>query len=190
MMATPSYPPTAVAAAAPLAVVSPHFCVGHPVDLIITRKMMTFKAGTFTVADVNENIVFNIQGKALSLHDRRLLLDAAGNPLLTYQQKVNPKTSSLSLSLWSLSLSSDLKYIDCRWWRRIEDGKHSEGRAQIRKIWFLVWENRRYFKWRRSWRCSWLVTLRRSTVISELKATGSSQHAPFTQETLLLSLLK
>ncbi|KAL7095186.1 hypothetical protein ACP275_10G008300 [Erythranthe tilingii] len=80
-----SYP----AAASPVVVVAPHFCVGHPIDLIIVRKMMTFSEGTFGVTDVDGNLMFKVQGgDILSLQDRRVLLDAAGNPLMTYQQKV------------------------------------------------------------------------------------------------------
>lgn len=81
-------------AAAAVVVVGPQFCVGHPVELIITRKMMTMKDGTFGVTDVNDNLVFQVRGKFLSLHDRRVLLDAAAHPLLTFQMKVR-----LSLSL-------------------------------------------------------------------------------------------
>ncbi|KAH6786998.1 hypothetical protein C2S52_006550 [Perilla frutescens var. hirtella] len=75
------------ASAPPVAVVSTQFCVGYPVDLTVTRKMMTLKHGTFGVTDVNGNIMFQINGKALSLHSRRVLLDAAGIPLVTFQQK-------------------------------------------------------------------------------------------------------
>lgn len=83
-MAGPSYP----AAAAPVAVVSPQFCVGYPVDLTVTRKLMTLEDGTFGVTDVNGNLMFRIRGKVFSLHDRRVLLDAAGLPIITFQQKV------------------------------------------------------------------------------------------------------
>ncbi|KAH6757189.1 hypothetical protein C2S53_020922 [Perilla frutescens var. hirtella] len=72
----------------PVAVVSTQFCVGYPVDLTVTQKMMTLKHGTFGVTDVNGNIMFQINGKALSLHSRRVLLDAAGVPLVTFQQKM------------------------------------------------------------------------------------------------------
>ncbi|EYU41982.1 hypothetical protein ABFS82_10G007700 [Erythranthe guttata] len=80
-----SYP----AAASSVVVVAPHFCVGHPIDLTIVRKMMTLSEGTFGVTDVDGNLMFKVQGgDILSLQDRRVLLDAAGNPLMTYQQKL------------------------------------------------------------------------------------------------------
>lgn len=91
-MTGPSYP----AAASPVAVISPQFCVGYPVDLTIVRKLMTLSEGTFGVTDVNGNIMFKIKGKFFSLHDRRVLLDAAGTPIITFQQKV-PFLSALDL---------------------------------------------------------------------------------------------
>ncbi|KAL7095185.1 hypothetical protein ACP275_10G008200 [Erythranthe tilingii] len=75
------------AAASPVVVVAPHFCVGHPVDLTIVRKMMTLSEGNFGVTDVDGNLMFKAQGKIFSLHDRRVLLDAARTPLITYKQK-------------------------------------------------------------------------------------------------------
>ncbi|KAI4378855.1 hypothetical protein MLD38_016279 [Melastoma candidum] len=72
----------------PVAVVSPHFCAPYPVDLAIVRKVMTIADGSFVVTDLSDNIVFKVRGSVLSLHHRRFLLDAAGNPLLTLQQKM------------------------------------------------------------------------------------------------------
>ncbi|PIN01904.1 hypothetical protein CDL12_25589 [Handroanthus impetiginosus] len=84
MMAGTSYP----ALVSPVAVISPQFCVGYPVDLTIVRKLMTLSEGNFGVTDVNGNIMFRVKGKLFSLHDRRVLLDAAGNPVVTFQQKL------------------------------------------------------------------------------------------------------
>ncbi|KAL8497126.1 hypothetical protein ACS0TY_020706 [Phlomoides rotata] len=82
-----SYPPVAEPMSQ-VAVISPQFCVGYPVDLIISRKMMTLADGTFGVTDVNGNMMFKVKGKVFTMHDRRVLLDAARNPLLTFQQKL------------------------------------------------------------------------------------------------------
>ncbi|EXB42396.1 hypothetical protein L484_021991 [Morus notabilis] len=71
--ATPSGPPTGN----PIAVVGPQFCAPYPVDLIIAKKLMTLAEGSFTVSDVNGNIMFKVKGSVFSLHDRRLLVDAA-----------------------------------------------------------------------------------------------------------------
>ncbi|XP_027068444.1 protein LURP-one-related 10-like [Coffea arabica] len=93
----PAFPnPAAYGAAAayphpvvnPLAVVGPQFCAPYPVDLVIVRKLLTLSEGNFGVTDVNGNIMFRVKGKLFSLRDRRILLDAAGNPLLTFQQKI------------------------------------------------------------------------------------------------------
>lgn len=97
-MAGPSYP----AAAAPVAVVSTQFCVGYPVDLTVTRKLMTLEDGTFGVTDINGNLMFRIRGKMFSIHDRRVLLDAAGLPIITFQQKVI--INHFLISIISLSL--------------------------------------------------------------------------------------
>ncbi|KAL2455766.1 Protein LURP-one-related 15 [Abeliophyllum distichum] len=85
-MAGTSYPPMAMANT--IAVISPQFCVPYPVDLTIVRKLMTLSEGSFGVTDVNGNIMFRVKGKLFSLHDRRVLYDAAGNPLITFQQKL------------------------------------------------------------------------------------------------------
>ncbi|XP_057489556.1 protein LURP-one-related 10-like [Actinidia eriantha] len=91
-MAHPSYPqmpaPSCPPLATPLAVVGPQFCTPYPVDLTVVRKLLNITEGNFTVTDVNGNIMFQIKGKFFSLRDRRVLLDAAGNPILTFQQKI------------------------------------------------------------------------------------------------------
>ncbi|KAL8102106.1 protein LURP-one-related 15-like [Apium graveolens] len=71
-----------------VAVVGQQFIVPYPVDLNIVRKMITISEGNFGVTDANGNIMFKVKGKFLSLRDRRILLDAAGNPILSLQQKI------------------------------------------------------------------------------------------------------
>ncbi|KAL2509815.1 Protein LURP-one-related 15 [Forsythia ovata] len=87
-MAGTSYPPMAMPMANTIAVISPQFCVPYPVDLTIVRKLMTLSEGSFGVTDANGNIMFRVKGKLFSLHDRRVLYDSAGNPLITFQQKL------------------------------------------------------------------------------------------------------
>ncbi|KAL0450946.1 UNVERIFIED_CONTAM: protein LURP-one-related 15 [Sesamum latifolium] len=84
MMTGTSYP----AVAGQVAVISPQFCAGYPVDLTIVRKLITLSEGSFGVTDVNGNIMFKVKGKLFSLHDRRVLLDATGIPIITFQQKL------------------------------------------------------------------------------------------------------
>nr|GEZ07914.1 protein LURP-one-related 15 [Tanacetum cinerariifolium] len=56
----------------------------YPVDLTITRKVVSLSLGKFSVNDVNGNVVFKVKPKKISLHDRRSLLDAADNLILSF----------------------------------------------------------------------------------------------------------
>lgn len=69
-------------------VIGPQFCAPYAVDLSVVKQVMTLKDGAFQVLDVNENVVFSVKGKVFSLRERRVLVDGAGNPLVTFQQKV------------------------------------------------------------------------------------------------------
>ncbi|XP_022157259.1 protein LURP-one-related 10 [Momordica charantia] len=82
--AATAYPPLTT----PVAVISPQYCAPYPVDLRITKKLMTLAEGGFAVTDVNGTLMFKIKGSVFSLHDRRLLLDAAGNPVISFHQKL------------------------------------------------------------------------------------------------------
>lgn len=84
-MAATSYPPPL---ANPSAVISSQFCAPYPVDLVIARKLLKLSEGNFGVTDVNGNLMFKVKGKFFSLRDRRILLDAADNPIVSFQQKV------------------------------------------------------------------------------------------------------
>ncbi|VFQ91008.1 unnamed protein product [Cuscuta campestris] len=79
------YPPQPVATAP---VIGPQFVVPYTVDLAVVREVLTLQEGKFKVVDVNENVMFRVKSKLLSLRDRRILLDAAGNPIVTFQQKI------------------------------------------------------------------------------------------------------
>jgi len=100
-MAYPYQPQPSASApmqAAPCAIFGPQYCAPYPVDLAIVKKVMTISDGNFAVTDVNGNIVFKVKGSLLTLHDRRVLLDAAGNPITTLRRKVH-STLSAMLSL-------------------------------------------------------------------------------------------
>lgn len=73
----------------PVAVLGPQFIAPYPVDLRITKKLMTLAEGSFAVTDINGTLMFKVKGSVFSLRDRRVLLDAAGNPIITFMQKVN-----------------------------------------------------------------------------------------------------
>nr|XP_043636423.1 protein LURP-one-related 15-like [Erigeron canadensis] len=71
-----------------MGIVGPKFLAPYPVDLTIVRKLMSLSDGNFGVTDVNGNIMFKVKAKHLSLRDRRVLLDASGIPVLSFQKKL------------------------------------------------------------------------------------------------------
>ncbi|KAM7532060.1 hypothetical protein LguiB_035470 [Lonicera macranthoides] len=87
MAQQPYYAPP-VPIAYPIPIVGPHFCSPHPVDLVITRKVLTITDGNFVVTDVNGNFMFKVKGSLLTLHGRRVILDAAGNPIVALRRKI------------------------------------------------------------------------------------------------------
>ncbi|XVF37452.1 hypothetical protein REPUB_Repub20aG0013100 [Reevesia pubescens] len=84
-MANPS---SSTPLANPVSIISPHFCAPYPVDLAIVRKVFTITNGNFVVTDINGNIVFKVKGAFLTTRNRRVLLDAAGHPIVTLRKKV------------------------------------------------------------------------------------------------------
>ncbi|RCV10156.1 hypothetical protein SETIT_2G090000v2 [Setaria italica] len=78
----------AAAPAALVAVVSPQFCAPYVVPLTVTQKAISLSDGDFTVTDANGAVVLLVKGALFSVHRRRVLLDAAGQPILSMQQKV------------------------------------------------------------------------------------------------------
>ncbi|GLT45532.1 hypothetical protein SLA2020_193570 [Shorea laevis] len=85
---TSSFPPSANPLPINAPIISPHFCASNPVDLSIVRKVKTMRDGDFVVTDINGNIMFKVKGSAFSIHNNRVLLDAAGNPIVTLRQKI------------------------------------------------------------------------------------------------------
>ncbi|KAI4356107.1 hypothetical protein L6164_000154 [Bauhinia variegata] len=86
-MALPQQQPSGYAATVPIAIVSPQFCVPYTVDLSIVQKVMSISDGSFVVTDINGTVIFKVKGALLTLRDRRVLIDAAGNPLVTLRRK-------------------------------------------------------------------------------------------------------
>lgn len=80
--------PSFVGGGSAVAVISPQYCCPYPVDLAIVRKVMTITDGNFVVTDINGNILFKVKGVFLTfIHQRRVLLDGAGNPIVTLREK-------------------------------------------------------------------------------------------------------
>lgn len=74
--------------AVPTTVIGPQYCAPYPVDLAVVKKVMTISDGNFVVTDVNGNVVFKVKGSLMTLRDRRVLVDAAGHPIVTLRRKV------------------------------------------------------------------------------------------------------
>nr|XP_043638510.1 protein LURP-one-related 15-like [Erigeron canadensis] len=72
----------------PICVVSPQFVCPHPFDMLSGKKLLALSDGNFGVTDVNGNLIFKVKGKLLSVHGKRLLVDAVGNRILTFHKKL------------------------------------------------------------------------------------------------------
>ncbi|KAJ8503677.1 hypothetical protein OPV22_004563 [Ensete ventricosum] len=72
----------------PVVVVGQQFCAPRGVDLTVTKKAFSLTGSDFAVTDVDGNVVLKVKGVYFSLRDRCVLVDAAGNPLLTLQLKI------------------------------------------------------------------------------------------------------
>ncbi|CAN0846748.1 Protein LURP-one-related 15, partial [Linum grandiflorum] len=66
----------------PVVVISPYFLARYPVELTVMIDKDS------TVTDFNGTVIFRIKNKHLSLHDRRKLMDASGNVLVSMSQKI------------------------------------------------------------------------------------------------------
>ncbi|XP_031284903.1 protein LURP-one-related 10-like [Pistacia vera] len=83
----PPTPPLPVANS--VTVIGPQFCEHtYPVDLAIVRKLLTITDGNFVVQDINGNTLFKVKGALLTVHNRRVLLDSAGKPIVTLRKKI------------------------------------------------------------------------------------------------------
>lgn len=72
----------------PIPVVSPGFYFPHPHDLDITRKVWKIGRGSFGVNDANGNLVFKVKESLFTFREKRVILDAAGLPIVTLREKV------------------------------------------------------------------------------------------------------
>ncbi|KAI9074908.1 hypothetical protein K1719_043137 [Acacia pycnantha] len=88
-MANPPAPyPSASGPANPIVVIGPQYCAPYPVDLSIVKKVMSISDGNFVIADHQGNVLFKVKGSLLTLRDRRVLIDPAGNPVVTLRRKI------------------------------------------------------------------------------------------------------
>ncbi|KAI7745089.1 hypothetical protein M8C21_017789 [Ambrosia artemisiifolia] len=72
----------------PICVVSHQFVSPNPIHMLSGKKLLALSDGNFGVTDVNGNLMFKLKGKLLSVRGRRLLVDGAGNRILTLHKKL------------------------------------------------------------------------------------------------------
>ncbi|XAR68742.1 hypothetical protein NMG60_11000097 [Bertholletia excelsa] len=80
--------PSSETSANPIRVIGPQYCHPYPFDLAIVRKILALTKANFVITDVNENILFKVKGGIKVFNQRRTLLDAAGNAIVTLQRKM------------------------------------------------------------------------------------------------------
>ncbi|CAL5079348.1 unnamed protein product [Urochloa decumbens] len=93
----------------PVPVVAPHFCAPYVVQLSIKEKF-SLREGDFTITDTNGAVVITVKGAFISIHNRRLLLDANGNPLLCMREKVISMHNTWEVYRGDSTKSSDLLF--------------------------------------------------------------------------------
>lgn len=103
----PSAPP---APPAPVAVVNQQFCAPYVVPLTVTKKAISLSDGDFTVTDANGGVVLRVKGAVFSMRSRRVLVDAAGQPILTMIEKVFSMHSRWEVYRGESTNASDLLF--------------------------------------------------------------------------------
>ncbi|EMS68499.1 hypothetical protein TRIUR3_16300 [Triticum urartu] len=66
----------------------PEFFAPYVVPLTVTKKALSLSDGDFAITDANGAVVLKVKGAIFSIRSRRTILDGAGMPLLTMQEKV------------------------------------------------------------------------------------------------------
>ncbi|KAJ7947174.1 Protein LURP-one-related 15 [Quillaja saponaria] len=69
-------------------VINSYYCAPDTVNIDIVRKVMRATDGIFVVKDVNGKTIFKVKDSFFTLHDRRVLLDSAGNPLVILYKQI------------------------------------------------------------------------------------------------------
>ncbi|KAL8102107.1 protein LURP-one-related 10-like [Apium graveolens] len=89
-------------------VVGKQYTAPYKVDLTLLRKRMKMSEGKVT--DANGNIMFKVNSKVMSLRARRVLLDAAGNPIVSFQKKIMSMHSTWKVYRGDSNDSEDLLF--------------------------------------------------------------------------------
>jgi hypothetical protein len=97
---------------APVAVLSQQFCAPYVVPMTVTKKALSLSDGDFTVTDANGGVVLRVKGAIFSVRHRRVLVDAAGQPILTMAKKV-PNTLWIGCPFLQIFLSAVDRNLAC-----------------------------------------------------------------------------
>ncbi|KAG6640283.1 protein LURP-one-related 10-like isoform X1 [Carya illinoinensis] len=81
----PAPVPTAAQFANPRPVISTEYCAPYSIILAVVKKLMS--VGNFDVIDTNSTVIFEVKRKLMTLHDERVLLDDAENPIITLREQ-------------------------------------------------------------------------------------------------------
>jgi hypothetical protein len=85
----PTPAPSGTRFASPVPIIGPQYCAPYPVDLAFLQRVVNMSNfGKYVVTDVNGTVKFKFRGQILNLTLRRVLLDVAGNPVVTPQREV------------------------------------------------------------------------------------------------------
>jgi hypothetical protein len=88
ILAPPPITPV-VTQSTPVPIIRAEYCASaDPVDLAIVKEILKIFDGNFEVKDSEDKIIFRVKGDLVTLHCRRVLYDAAGNPIVTIRRKV------------------------------------------------------------------------------------------------------
>lgn len=84
----PGAPPQTAAMAIP-APVSNTYCVPYVAQFNVDQQLMSLRGGRFHITDPRGTLLFETKNKnILALHERRLISDASGNPLVLLKKKI------------------------------------------------------------------------------------------------------
>jgi len=70
------------------AVIAQQFCAPYPIELTVQKKAISLSDGDFKILDSNGNLVLTVDGKVMSIRDKRILRDQAGNILINMRKKL------------------------------------------------------------------------------------------------------
>lgn len=70
------------------AVIGQQFCAPYPIEITVQKRAVSFSDGDFKILDSNGNQILTVDGRVMSLRDKRILRDQAGNILITMRKKL------------------------------------------------------------------------------------------------------